>query len=86
MVRWSSGSRASAGRTAEVWAEAHQWPGDAAHAVCVALRSRGRTLGVVTFLRAACRRPFEREEVVFAESVAARVAAALDLGEGPGVP
>lgn len=39
----------------------------------------------MTFLRAACRRPFEGEEVVFAESVAARVAAALDLGEGPGV-
>ncbi|MYS06092.1 GAF domain-containing protein, partial [Streptomyces sp. SID6041] len=73
--------RASAGRTAEVWAEAHQWPSDAAHAVCVTLRSRGRTLGVVTFLRAACRRPFEREDAVFAEAVATRVAASLDLGE-----
>ncbi|MFC9794295.1 PAS domain-containing protein [Streptomyces sp. NPDC057695] len=73
--------RASAGRTAEVWAEAHQWPSDAAHAVCVTLRSRGRTLGVVTFLRAACRRPFEREDAVFAEAVATRLAASLDLGE-----
>ncbi|MEV6249341.1 PAS domain-containing protein [Streptomyces sp. NPDC051742] len=75
--------RASAGRTAEVWAEAHQWPGEAAHAVCVALRSRGRTLGVLTFLRDARRAPFERDDVVFAESVAARVAAALDLGDRP---
>ncbi len=78
--------RASAGRTAEVWAEAHQWPADAAHAVCVTLRSRGRTLGVVTFLRAACRRPFEREDVVFAEAVASRVAMALDLGERTNTP
>ncbi|MFF4168731.1 PAS domain-containing protein [Streptomyces sp. NPDC001744] len=71
--------RTSAGRTAEVWAEAHQWPGDAAHALCVVLRSRGRTLGVLTFLRAACRPAFEREDVVFAESVATGVASALDL-------
>ncbi|MGA5197372.1 PAS domain-containing protein [Streptomyces exfoliatus] len=78
--------RASAGRTAEVWAEAHQWPGEAAHAVCVALRSRGRTLGVLTFLRDARRAPFERDDVVFAESVATRVAAALDLGDRPEVP
>lgn len=75
--------RASAGRTAEVWAEAHQWPGEAAHAVCVALRSRGRTLGVLTFLRDTRRAPFERDDVVFAESVASRVAAALDLGDRP---
>ncbi|MFF9849634.1 PAS domain-containing protein [Streptomyces litmocidini] len=71
--------RASAGRTAEVWAEAHQWPGDAAHALCVVLRSRGRTLGVLTFLRAACRAPFEREDAVYAEAVASRVATSLDL-------
>ncbi|MEU7296193.1 PAS domain-containing protein [Streptomyces exfoliatus] len=82
---WDRGGtvRASAGRTAEVWAEAHQWPGEAAHAVCVALRSRGRTLGVLTFLRDARRTPFERDDVVFAESVATRVAAALDLGDRP---
>ncbi|MDV9190221.1 GAF domain-containing protein, partial [Streptomyces sp. SR27] len=55
--------------------------GDAAHAVCVPLRSRGRTLGVVTFLRAACRPPFERDDVALAEAVATRVAAALDLGD-----
>ncbi|MBD0707235.1 MULTISPECIES: PAS domain-containing protein [unclassified Streptomyces] len=71
--------RASAGRTAEVWADAHLWPGEAAHAICVALRSRGRTLGVVTFLRSSCRPAFEREDVVFAEAVASRVAAVLDL-------
>ncbi|MDV5147547.1 PAS domain-containing protein [Streptomyces sp. SBC-4] len=79
--------RASAGRTAEVWAEAHQWPGDAAHALCVVLRTRGRTLGVLTFLRAACRPGFEREDVVFAETVASRVAAELDgtgVGAGSG--
>ncbi|WP_017239384.1 PAS domain-containing protein [Streptomyces sp. SS] len=73
--------RATAGRTAEVWAEAHQWPGDAAHALCLVLRSRGRTVGVLTFLRASCRSPFEREDVVFGETVAARVAALLDLGD-----
>ncbi|MET9676013.1 PAS domain-containing protein [Streptomyces sp. NPDC006482] len=71
--------RASAGRTAEVWAEAHQWPGGAAHALCVVLRLRGRTLGVLTFLRAACRAGFEREDVVYAETVASRVAAELGL-------
>ncbi|WP_079039466.1 PAS domain-containing protein [Streptomyces sp. Root431] len=74
--------RASAGRTAEVWAEAHQWPGDAAHALCVVLRTRGRTLGVLTFLRAACRPGFEREDVVYAETVASRVAAELGVPAG----
>ncbi|WP_329621877.1 PAS domain-containing protein [Streptomyces sp. NBC_01255] len=74
--------RASAGRTAEVWAEAHQWPGDAAHALCAVLRTRGRTLGVLTFLRAACRPGFEREDVVFAETVASRIAAELGLPPG----
>ncbi|MYV66516.1 GAF domain-containing protein, partial [Streptomyces sp. SID2131] len=76
--------RASAGRTAGVWAEAHQWPGDAAHSLCVVLRSRGRTLGVLTFLRAACRPAFEREDVVFAESVATGAASFLALGDGRG--
>ncbi|MGW6394432.1 PAS domain-containing protein [Streptomyces sp. NPDC055103] len=76
--------RASAGRTAEVWAEAHQWPGDAAHALCVVLRTRGRTLGVLTFLRAACRPGFEREDVAYAETVASRIAA--ELGTGPDTP
>ncbi|MFE2558916.1 PAS domain-containing protein [Streptomyces sp. NPDC059352] len=78
--------RASAGRTAEVWAEAHQWPGEAAHALCVVLRSRGRTLGVLTFLRAGCRPGFEREDVVYAETVGSRVAAELALQPELGLP
>lgn len=49
------------------------------HALCAVLRSRGRTLGVVTFLRAANRSAFERPDVTYAESVAARVATAVDL-------
>ncbi|MEV5135375.1 GAF domain-containing protein, partial [Streptomyces sp. NPDC053705] len=57
----------------------HQWPDGSVHALCVVLRSRGRTLGVVTFLRAANRSAFERSDVTYAESVAARVATAVDL-------
>ncbi|MFV0129337.1 PAS domain-containing protein [Streptomyces sp. HMX112] len=78
--------RASArgGRPAREWAAGHQWPGDAVHALCVVLRSRGRTLGVVTFLRAGARPAFERPDAVYAESVAARVAASVDLARGPG--
>ncbi|MEU3553524.1 PAS domain-containing protein [Streptomyces fragilis] len=56
-----------------------QWPQDAAHALCVPLRSRGRTLGVVTFLRGPARGPFGRHDVAHGEEVAGRVAAALDL-------
>lgn len=51
------------------------------HALCVVLRSRGRTLGVVTFLRSAHRAAFERPDAVYAESVADRVAASVDLGQ-----
>ncbi len=61
------------------WAVEHQWPGDSVHALCAVLRSRGRTLGVVTFLRAANRGAFERPDVSYAESVAVRVASAVDL-------
>ncbi|CAM5668389.1 diguanylate cyclase [Streptomyces badius] len=43
------------------------------------LRSRGRTLGVLTFLRAANRAAFERPDAAYAETVAARVAGAVDL-------
>ncbi|MEV2250969.1 PAS domain-containing protein [Streptomyces sp. NPDC050147] len=75
--------RASAGTApperAREWAAARQWPEDAVHALCAVLRSRGRTLGVVTFLRGASRTQFERADAMYAESVAARVAAALDL-------
>ncbi|HWU11341.1 MAG TPA: PAS domain-containing protein [Streptomyces sp.] len=63
----------------EAWAVEHRWPGDSVHALCVVLRSRGRTLGVVTFLRTAGRTAFERPDVTYAESVAARVASAVDL-------
>ncbi|MGM0346669.1 MULTISPECIES: PAS domain-containing protein [Streptomyces] len=64
---------------AREWALRRQWPGDAVHALCAVLRSRGRTLGVVTFLRGAARTPFERSDVSYAEDVALRIAAALDL-------
>ncbi|MGW5659607.1 PAS domain-containing protein [Streptomyces sp. NPDC003758] len=63
------------------WALARQWPADAVHALCAVLRSRGRTLGVVTFLRGAGRSRFERVDAVYAEDVAVRIAAALDLSD-----
>lgn len=66
---------------AREWALARQWPGDAVHALCAALRSRGRTLGVVTFLRASGRSRFERSDAAYAEDVAVRIAAELDLAE-----
>ncbi|WP_420919039.1 PAS domain-containing protein [Streptomyces bohaiensis] len=61
------------------WAVAHRWPGEAMHALCVPLRSRGRVLGVVTFLRGSGRSGFDRADAAFAEDVALRVAAAVDL-------
>jgi hypothetical protein len=64
---------------AREWARVRQWPGDAVHALCAVLRSRGRTLGVVTFLRGAGRSQFERSDSIYAEDVAVRIAAALDL-------
>ncbi|MEV2217090.1 PAS domain-containing protein [Streptomyces sp. NPDC050997] len=66
---------------AREWALARQWPEDAVHALCTVLRSRGRTLGAVTFLRGAGRSQFERGDAVYAEDVAVRIAGALDLGE-----
>jgi len=64
---------------AREWARARQWPSDAVHALCAVLRSRGRTLGVVTFLRGGGRSQFERSDAAYAEDVAARIAMALDL-------
>ncbi|ANP57179.1 PAS domain S-box-containing protein [Streptomyces griseochromogenes] len=64
---------------AREWALARQWPGDSVRALCAVLRSRGRTLGVVTFLRGAGRSRFERADAAYAEDVAVRIAAALDL-------
>ncbi|MET8942352.1 PAS domain-containing protein [Streptomyces sp. NPDC004542] len=61
------------------WALARQWPADSVHALCAVLRSRGRTLGVVTFLRGRGRSRFERSDAAYAEDVAVRIAAALDL-------
>ncbi|MEU6660542.1 PAS domain-containing protein [Streptomyces sp. NPDC046821] len=61
------------------WAEARQWPDGTVHALCAVLRSRGRTLGVVTFLRGPSRSQFERADATYAESVAARIAGTLDL-------
>ncbi|MFD7557791.1 MULTISPECIES: PAS domain-containing protein [unclassified Streptomyces] len=61
------------------WARARQWPEGAAHGLCTVLRSRGRTLGALTFLRGPSRPAFERADAAYAEEVAARVAADLDL-------
>lgn len=84
-VRTSAGTGEAGGAA---WAAERRWPRDAAHALCTVLRSRGRTLGVLTFLRAANRSAFERPDTAYAETVAARVAAAADLarvvGGGPG--
>lgn len=80
-VERSGSVRASAPEGASGWAGARQWPADTVHALCTALRSRGRTLGVVTFLRNGTRGPFERGDAVYAEDVALRIASALDLGD-----
>ncbi|MEU3184508.1 PAS domain-containing protein [Streptomyces sp. NPDC006923] len=61
------------------WASARQWPQDSVHALCTVLRCRGRSLGVVTFLRGASRAAFERPDAVYAEDVTIRMAASLDL-------
>lgn len=77
--------RAGAGEVApeaaRAWALARQWPPDTVHALCTVLRSRGRLLGVVTFLRGAGRSRFERADAVYGEDVAVRIAAALDLAD-----
>ncbi|MDQ1046497.1 PAS domain-containing protein [Streptomyces sp. V4I2] len=79
-VRASVGAAVRA-EEAQEWAEARQWPSDAVHALCAVLRSRGRTFGVVTFLRGAGRSQFERQDAVYAEDVAVRIGSALDLAE-----
>ncbi|GLF97298.1 PAS domain-containing protein [Streptomyces yaizuensis] len=60
------------------WPGDRQWPPDMAHALCVPLRLWGRTLGVLTFLRAHPRPAFERADMIHAESMAALLAPALD--------
>ncbi|MFI5637938.1 PAS domain-containing protein [Streptomyces goshikiensis] len=67
------------GEADEAWARSRQWPQGAAHALSTVLRSRGRTLGALTFLRGPSRPAFERADALYAEEVAARVAADLDL-------
>ncbi|KIF74989.1 diguanylate cyclase [Streptomyces sp. 150FB] len=61
------------------WAVSRQWPADSVHALCTVLRNRGRSLGVVTFLRGPGRPAFERQDAVYAEDVTLRMAASLDL-------
>ncbi|GAB2577387.1 PAS domain-containing protein [Streptomyces capparidis] len=84
-VRATAGRPASAdaGRQA-AWARARRWPEGTVHALCTVLRSRGRTIGVVTFLRGASRHPFDRADTAYAEDVALRVAAAVDLARTGG--
>ncbi|WEV29865.1 PAS domain-containing protein [Streptomyces sp. 71268] len=77
--------RASASRADEEistqWAAARKWPSGTVHGLCAVLRSRGRTLGVASFLRGASRRAFDRADAAYAEDVAVRVAAAIDLAQ-----
>ncbi len=61
------------------WARARHWPEGAAHVLCTVLRSRGRTLGAVTFVRGPSRAAFEGPDAAYAEEVAGRIAADLDL-------
>ena len=63
------------------WAELRHWPSGTVHGLCTALRSRGRTVGVLTFLRGATRPRFDRADIAYAEDIAARVAAAVDLAD-----
>ncbi|MFE2043196.1 PAS domain-containing protein [Streptomyces sp. NPDC059477] len=82
-VERSGSVRAGAGAVsadqARTWALTRQWPADSVHALCAVLRSRGRTLGVVTFLRGPGRTQFERTDSTYAEDVAVRIATSLDL-------
>jgi PAS domain S-box-containing protein len=61
------------------WAALRRWPAGTVHGLCTALRSRGRTVGVLTFLRGPGRHRFDRADIAYAEDIAARVAGAVDL-------
>ncbi|MFE7135659.1 PAS domain-containing protein [Streptomyces sp. NPDC057638] len=61
------------------WSSRRQWPEGMVHALCAVLRSRGRTLGVLTFLRGPTRPAFTRADTVYAESMSILTASALDL-------
>jgi GAF domain-containing protein len=82
-VRTGFGSLAeeqtAAGERIDAWAADRRWPRGTVHGLSTVLRSRGRTLGVLTFLRGSGRRLFDRPDAAYAEDVAARVAMALDL-------
>jgi hypothetical protein len=73
------GEGAGGGSVIEGWATARKWPEGTMHGLCAVLRSRGRTLGVATFLRGAGRRSFDRTDATYAEDIAVRIAAAIDL-------
>ncbi|MFF8959496.1 PAS domain-containing protein [Streptomyces sp. NPDC014894] len=75
----TGGTAGPAGPAPGNWSKERQWPADMNHALCTVLRSRGRTLGVVTFLRGGPRPAFERADAVYAESMTAMAALALDL-------
>lgn len=75
----ASAPGAPGSEAAEGWARARQWPPGAAHALSTVLRSRGRTLGILTFVRGPSRPAFDRADASYAEEVAARVASDLDL-------
>jgi PAS domain S-box-containing protein len=81
-VRASFGAEPAGAGQVDAWAAARRWPEGTMHGLCVVLRSRGRTMGALTFLRGVGRRPFDRGDAAFAEDVALRVSAALDLAEG----
>ncbi|MFF4651714.1 PAS domain-containing protein [Streptomyces sp. NPDC001380] len=61
------------------WAVERRWPSTTVHGLCTALRSRGRTVGVLTFLRGPGRHRFDRADLAYAEDIGSRVAAAVDL-------
>ncbi|MFJ4849479.1 MULTISPECIES: PAS domain-containing protein [unclassified Streptomyces] len=74
-----AGSEPASRAQIDAWSAARRWPDGTVHGLCAVLRSRGRTLGTLTFLRGMGRRPFDRVDAAFAEDVALRVAAALDM-------
>jgi PAS domain S-box-containing protein len=75
----AAGSPGRGGGTGGSWAARRKWPDGTVHALCTVLRSRGRTLGVLTFLRGASRPAFDRGDATYAENIAVRIAASVDL-------
>ncbi len=71
--------RVTGGGVRSGWAADHRWPQGVEHALCVPMRSLGRQVGVLTFLRGGAGRPFDRADTVYGEDVALRAAAAVDL-------